>query len=471
MSYMKHGFSSGADKSPGDINRYAENGNYRDHVYSRILYFSRLGSLLAFILIPLFILLDMFIFRAPIGFVYFRIVPLIPALVILVSLKTPLARARSYIKSLYMVFLLSLMVMMSGIVGVSAPSSYYEGTMLGLLIVIFAVFLGYRGNIMNLTAVLLAPIVALTVYMALESYTTAVRIWFMVTPFAETFVVIIIAMSQQKMRRRQFEQRQVIERQNRELRDSYRLIEEKSAQMRDELRLALGIQHSLIPNEPPRIPGVLFDSAYLPVVELGGDMYDFISLGETGRTGILISDVSGHGVPAALIAAMVKTLVHNAGQEKNNAAGFLSYLNARMIGLVHNNFITALYGIYDPVTRVLRFARAGHPYPCLIEAGGAVRELRSEGRFLGVMHNLCAEECSVELKPGDKVLFFTDGLVEAENSRGELFETILFGDILPLMGGVPVRSMITTIIESLYNFCGERRMIDDICIVVMEAVR
>jgi serine phosphatase RsbU (regulator of sigma subunit) len=119
---------------------------------------------------------------------------------------------------------------------------------------------------------------------------------------------------------------------------------------------------------------------------------------------------------------------------------------------------------------VLRFARAGHPYPCLIESGGVVRELRSDGRFLGIMRDFHPEESAVELRPGDKVLFYTDGLVETENPRGEKFERILFNDILPRTGGMPVKVMITTIIESLYAFCGERRMDDDICIVAMEAV-
>jgi sigma-B regulation protein RsbU (phosphoserine phosphatase) len=200
-------------------------------------------------------------------------------------------------------------------------------------------------------------------------------------------------------------------------------------------------------------------------------MYDFIQFNGQSRVGIFISDVSGHGVPAALISAMVKTLVLNAGNEKSDCSGFLAYLNNSLIDLAYNNFVTALYGIYDPATRVLRFARAGHPYPCLIEAGGDVRELRSNGRFLGVMPENRCEESSITLHPGDKVLFFTDGLVEAENARGEIFETTLLVDILTRMQDVTAETMISTIIENLFQFCEGGRINDDICMVVMEVSR
>jgi len=293
----------------------------------------------------------------------------------------------------------------------------------------------------------------------------------MVMPFATTFIVVIIAVNQQKMRRRQFRQREVIEYQNRQLQKNNRLIERKNSQMSSDLRLARTIQNNLIPLDPPVISGVEFHPAYLPVEELGGDMYDFIPFSGQSRVGIFISDVSGHGVPAALISAMVKALVHNAGNEKNGCSEFLSFLNSRLAGLAYNNFVTALYGIYEPPTRVLRFARAGHPYPCLIEAAGGVRELRSNGRFLGVMNENQCEESSITLHPGDKVLFFTDGLTDAVNARGEIFESTLFGDILTRMKDVPAETMVSTIIEKLFQFCDGGRINDDICMVGMEATR
>lgn len=237
--------------------------------------------------------------------------------------------------------------------------------------------------------------------------------------------------------------------------------------MKTDLELARQIQARLLPGSAPAYRGVRFSMLYKPMEELGGDFYDFIKFQERSIAGIFISDVSGHGLPAALITTMLKALNNTSGNLKFSPAAFLNYLNTHLVGQIGENFLTAIYAVYDTGTRVLKYSRAGHPYPLLIR-NGAVTELRSGGGAIGIDSYMKYEEASIQLETGDKVLFYTDGLTEETDRSGRMFMDTYFEKVLPAVCGMRIDDVITISYRRLTEFSGSEKFEDDICILGLE---
>ncbi len=441
---------------------------FREYVYSRMIHLGRIGAIIALLLIPVFALLDLLVFSLPWQFIVFRTPPFVFAFLFLAMIKKDPPKHRALVRSIYILLLLSSVLMMNGIVMITAGTEFYDAAVLWFVIVIFLVFLGYRGEVITLALILLAPLLVLAIHILLTIENADARMVFLAMPFVVSAICIALALSQNRMRYNRFRQAAVIDSQTRELEDNYRYIEQKNDQIFHDLLLARSIQINLFPQEPPVVDGAEFYSSFIPLAELGGDFYDYIRFGEANRIGVFISDVSGHGVAAALISSMVKTLVHTAGQEKNSCSEFMACMNNKIIGLTKDQFLTAFYGIYDTETRIFRYARGGHPYPYLLRAGGAVEELRSEGILLGVKAGVAFTEGKTVLNPGDRILLYTDGLMEARNSRQEEFEDTLMNDIILKHGDRPISELVQSIVQGLFDFCGTVAINDDVCIVMME---
>ncbi|MBP7735163.1 MAG: serine/threonine-protein phosphatase [Spirochaetes bacterium] len=235
-----------------------------------------------------------------------------------------------------------------------------------------------------------------------------------------------------------------------------------------QLALARTIQRSIMPDIPPHIDRALVTMMYKPMEELGGDYYDFIPLGE-GKTGFFISDVTGHGIPAALVTTMLKTVVRSTREIAWDPGNFLAHLNSRLANLASVGFVTACYGVLDMPAMEFLYARAGHPFPILVRDGSA-SALESRGGFIGPMQKNNFETKSVSLKPGDRILLYTDGLIEAENEKGELFEHVLL-DKMPQHLGDAQTGFLDAIYASLVSFRGDDHFEDDICMVGIEITR
>jgi serine phosphatase RsbU (regulator of sigma subunit) len=257
-----------------------------------------------------------------------------------------------------------------------------------------------------------------------------------------------------------------LEKQKKEVDDKNRLIKAKNRQLMDELKLARQIQENLIPKNPPSIPGISLDSFYKPMEDVGGDFFDFIQIREPNLLGIFISDVSGHGVPAALITSMLKTLIETAGEERLSPAALLGYINQKILNQTNSNFLTAFYGIFNIEKSTLTYARASHNYPILMRENRLI-ELTSRGKMLGVLSDLEFEEKTVQLEKGDKILFYTDGLTEAINPEGKEF-----GDILPEIllshKDKPLALFLNSLYYHLLHFREDYLFEDDVCVVGME---
>jgi sigma-B regulation protein RsbU (phosphoserine phosphatase) len=188
-----------------------------------------------------------------------------------------------------------------------------------------------------------------------------------------------------------------------------------------ELEIARQIQSSILPREVPSIAGLEIAARYLPMSAVAGDFYDFLAF-EGNRLGVLIADVTGHGVPAALIASMLKVAFASQSAHADDPARVLAGLNQALCGKFEEHFVTAAYLYFDLDATIVRFAGAGHP-PLLYSnrASGDGRSIEKNGFFLGMFPE--AEYASVEmqLQSGDRFVLYTDGLPESTSASGEEF--------------------------------------------------
>ena len=186
-----------------------------------------------------------------------------------------------------------------------------------------------------------------------------------------------------------------------------------------ELAAAREIQRSILPTTMPKLPGLRFDVRYDPASSVAGDLYDFVSAGDT-RVGLLVADVAGHGVPAALIASMVKIAVSSQSRLADDPASMLAALNEILRQNVRRAFVTATYLYFDAGQRCVAVSNAGHPSPILLR-NREFRELGPAGVLLGRFGMVRYEAQQTMLVAGDRIVAWTDGIVEARNTRGEPF--------------------------------------------------
>lgn len=191
--------------------------------------------------------------------------------------------------------------------------------------------------------------------------------------------------------------------------------------LQDDLNTAREIQLQLLPHGARNIPGLDLAASYSSARELGGDFYDFLPYGE-GRLALALGDVSGKGTAAALYGSLaIGTLRELVVNDMSPPAEMLAKLNHRMIrARLDARFIALLFAVYDAPARRLTFSNAGGPYPLLVR-NGVVQELHVEGMPLGMFPGIEYDETSMDLSPGDVVLFASDGILESQNADLEEF--------------------------------------------------
>ena len=186
-----------------------------------------------------------------------------------------------------------------------------------------------------------------------------------------------------------------------------------------ELEVATRIQLSILPASFPDSANFRVAARYVPMTSVAGDFYDFI-VADDRQAGLLIADVSGHGVPAALIASMVKLA---ATSQRGNAAdpsSVLTGMNAALFGNTQNQFVTAAYVHLNVESRELRYSAAGHP-PMLLLRNGNVQAVTENGLMLAAFDFATYSNVAHKLQQGDRLLLYTDGIIEAANRNGEFF--------------------------------------------------
>jgi phosphoserine phosphatase RsbU/P len=188
-----------------------------------------------------------------------------------------------------------------------------------------------------------------------------------------------------------------------------------------EMASAREIQSSILPAETPQIANLKIAARYSPMASVAGDFYDFAFL-DSNRVGILIADVAGHGVPAALIASMVKVAFASQQPHAQDPPLVISGLNQIFCTQLRGQYLTAGYLLIDPIHRSAVYSGAGHPPLIVWRASGQnVERYENNGLFLGFHSNETYPKLEIPLLPGDRLLLYTDGLLEANNHAGESF--------------------------------------------------
>jgi serine phosphatase RsbU (regulator of sigma subunit)/anti-sigma regulatory factor (Ser/Thr protein kinase) len=249
------------------------------------------------------------------------------------------------------------------------------------------------------------------------------------------------------------------------------LVREQEAEVRararidQELRVAQLIQQQFLPKTLPDLPGWQIAAFYRAAAEIGGDFYDFINLPD-GKIGLVVGDVTGHGVPAALVMATTRSVLRSEAPRLVAPSAVLARVNDYLhTDIPENMFVTCLYAVLDPTTGAMRFANAGHDLP-FVRRGDRVEELRATGMPLGAMPGMRYEEKEAVLEPGDVLLLHSDGLAEAHNAARAMFG---FGRMRDQMrGGGIGHELIDGLLDALGRFTGPAWVQeDDITLVTL----
>jgi predicted ester cyclase len=223
-----------------------------------------------------------------------------------------------------------------------------------------------------------------------------------------------------------------------------------------ELLVARTIQQASLPKEVPQLEGWQISPRYQPAREVGGDFYDFHFLTE-GRLGVVVGDATGKGVPAALVMSTTCGMLQVAAHalDSSSPSEVLERVNETLVARIPANmFVTCFYAILEPKRGSLRYANAGHDLPYLHRrSGDDAEELRARGMPLGLMPGMSYEEGDVSLREGESVLFYSDGLVEAHDPKGEMFGFPRLRALVAEHG--EERSLSDFLMEELYSFVGE----------------
>jgi phosphoserine phosphatase RsbU/P len=246
--------------------------------------------------------------------------------------------------------------------------------------------------------------------------------------------------------------------------------EELLVTLNKELEIARQIQGSTLPREVPRVAGLEIAARYVPMSAVAGDFYDFLVADER-RVGILVADVTGHGVPAALIASMLKVAFAGQAAHAEDPARVLTGLNRALCGKFEDHFVTAVYVFMDLQTGRMRYAGAGHP-PLLIAstANGGVHPAEENGLMLGLFPDAGYTSAEMQLSPGDRCLLYTDGLFEAMNEAHEEFGKARVSEFLQKHSQLPASQLATALLEEISRWAGHatgRRQEDDITLLVL----
>ena len=247
--------------------------------------------------------------------------------------------------------------------------------------------------------------------------------------------------------------------------------------------MARELQMALLPNGYPTLPrgvaqaasAVKFFTIYQPTSSVSGDFFNFVRVSDTA-VGVLICDVMGHGVRAALVTAMMRALEEQLGERSGDPGALLTEINRALRGILRQSgttlFTTACYLVADVATSRISFANAGHPSPLLVR--GTPREVvaiatpQNTGPALGLFEDMEYKTYECPVAADDLILLFTDGLFEVENASDEAFSERRLRESVRQRAGMPPAQLVNDVFTEIERFAKGRDFTDDVCLVGME---
>ena len=240
--------------------------------------------------------------------------------------------------------------------------------------------------------------------------------------------------------------------------------EERLVELDKELEIARRIQTSILPAQTPGEPHWDVAAHYQPMTSVAGDFYDFLIVDEQ-RAGILVADVSGHGVPAALIASMVKVAIAAQLPHADRPEAVLSGMNRTLCGNLKGQYVTAAYLYADLAAQKMRYAAAGHPALLWQHADGSVEEVIENGLMLGLFPGAAYTARAADLEPGDRFLLYTDGVLEAANEAGDFFGVERVKAVLGETRWQTSREIATTLLDRVVRWSPAAQ--DDVTLIAV----
>jgi sigma-B regulation protein RsbU (phosphoserine phosphatase) len=221
------------------------------------------------------------------------------------------------------------------------------------------------------------------------------------------------------------------------LREAHAQIARQLVEINTELEMARQIQLSILPSSTPKITGLDIAARYIPMTSVAGDFYDFIVVDER-HVGILIADVSGHGLPAALIASMLQVALTAQARHVSEPGKVLEGLNQALCGKFQHNFVTAAYVYVDLEKNIMKYGGAGHP-PLLLwrKSTGVTSQLLENGLVMGQFEEATYDSLEVPVEGGDRFVLYTDGILETSNPAQEEFGTGRFMQFMETNNRLP----------------------------------
>lgn len=261
-------------------------------------------------------------------------------------------------------------------------------------------------------------------------------------------------------------------------------LQEKNAEMEDDLEMAREVQQAFLPQQYPTFPrhsssaesAIRFHSKYLPTTTLGGDFFHILPITDT-KAGVLICDVMGHGIRAALVTAVQRALVEELTEFASTPGEFLTKMNEAFLSILRRTrspmFASAFYVTVDVSNCEMKYANAGHPRPLLLrKRANEVLALEGPGTrpgpALGVFGDSRYQEEVRAMEPDDLLMLFTDGLYEVENSRGEFYDQHMLMSAVQSRRALPPEALFDSLLEVVKEFSATRDFIDDVCLVGVE---
>jgi phosphoserine phosphatase RsbU/P len=263
---------------------------------------------------------------------------------------------------------------------------------------------------------------------------------------------------------------------NRRLAEAYAELQAAQAQIIEqetlarELRLARDIQVSMLPPALPRLPGFDIGARMIAARMVGGDFYDVIPL-DTERLAVVIGDVSGKGVPAALFMALVSSLLRAEAVRAANPEQALRAVNRHLLARnVRGMFVTVLYGVLHRSTREFAFVRSGHELPLVWSADGLPLPIqRGAGHPIGLFPSPMLDAQVVTVPPGGTLLLFTDGVTEAMDTQGELYGTARLAEAAQANTGATAQELCDQLVAEVTAYHGDAPQADDITVLAVRA--
>lgn len=245
----------------------------------------------------------------------------------------------------------------------------------------------------------------------------------------------------------------------------------RDAELTYNLRAAARFQtRVLLPQRPPDWAELRWGSHYAPLDHLGGDYYD-TARPDPDYLGVLIADASGHSIAAMMVAILSRAAFTQAAAGTTSPGEVLGAVNRRLLALADDRFVTAFYGVLNRRTRVLTYAVAGHPPPLWYSAAtNEVKPLTGQGFLLGIMPDEVYRERQVQLAAGDKLLLYTDGLIEARNEIGETFDAARLTACVRAHAAEPADKLTAAVMAGHKQFCGAQPLGDDVTVLAVELV-